>query len=102
MPKQYPCHGMPNCVWGASCPLAMHVARCLPRRGPQPTMEFQVPDDQASPHASDPVIEAAPLLAGLTISAEQRDGVRLHLQNSLAIAERIGPVGAEAAPTFRP
>jgi hypothetical protein len=47
-------------------------------------------------------VEAAAALAGVTVTPEQRAGVRTHLRVGLAIAGRIGRVGAEAAPVFRP
>ncbi|UOM32658.1 DUF4089 domain-containing protein [Acuticoccus sp. I52.16.1] len=61
-----------------------------------------MPETSDAPPSPDPAIDAAPLLAGLTITPRQRAGVAMHLATSLAVAERIGPVGNEAAPTFRP
>lgn len=55
--------------------------------------------------AADPLdaaLDAAARLAGITIAPEHRATVRLHLETGLAIAERIGPTGREAAATFRP
>lgn len=49
-----------------------------------------------------PLIAAAPAIAGLTIDAGNCDGVLAHLKASLAIAGKIGAVGADAAPTFKP
>lgn len=51
--------------------------------------------------AVDGALDAAPALAGLTVTEAQRPAVRTHLSVGLAIAERIDPTGAEAAPVFR-
>ena len=50
----------------------------------------------------DAALAAASALAGLDLAPAHRTGVRTHLATGLAIAERIGDTGREAAPTFRP
>lgn len=52
--------------------------------------------------ALDLAIDAAAALSGVTIADASRDSVRMHLSNSLKIAEAIGPVGPDAAPVFKP
>ena len=58
-------------------------------------------NERPSDEALDAAIDAASALAGITIPHAYREAVQMHLRNSLAIAEAIGPVGPEAAPVFR-
>lgn len=57
--------------------------------------------DNDTEAALDDVVRAAAALAGLEVSSASLEAVRLHLRNSLSIAEAIGPVGPEAAPVFK-
>jgi hypothetical protein len=58
-------------------------------------------DETTGAEAIERVLEAAPVLTGITVSDAQRSAVRTHLQVGLSIASRIGRVGDEAAPIYR-
>lgn len=64
-----------------------------------PEADADAPQTHAD--ALERVLDAASALSGVVVRDAYREGVRLHLANSLAIAEAIGAVPAEGAACFK-
>lgn len=48
------------------------------------------------------LVQLGEVLCGIDVPPEDRDGVAMHLANSLRLADMIGDGAAENAPVFRP